>query len=185
MTSLLKRWAVACGVAAFCLASLTSYAAAPACDSGSGGITLPPGFCALVAVDGLGAARHLVVAPNGDVYVALQGGNGTSGGVVALRDANGDGRFEIQQKFGDGSVTGIALRNGYLYIAKPESIERYKMTPGQLQPSGAAEVVVSGLPPEREHDDKGLTFDGMGSFYINIGSPSNACQSRDRQKGVP
>src|SRR5579872_7483716 len=47
--------------------------AAPSCDSGNGGITLPAGFCAEVVADGLGAARHLVVAPNGDVYVALQG----------------------------------------------------------------------------------------------------------------
>ena len=54
-------------------------------------------------------ARHIAVAPNGDIYVALQGGQGTAGGVVALRDANGDGRFEIQEKFGDGSITGIAL----------------------------------------------------------------------------
>jgi glucose/arabinose dehydrogenase len=185
MTSVLKRLTIACGVAAFCLANLAAYAAAaPACDSDNGGITLPPGFCALVAADGLGHARHLAVAPNGDLYVALQGGQGAAGGVVALHDANGDGRFEVQEKFGDGSVTGIALENGYLYVAKPQSIERYKMTPGQLKPSGTAEIVVSGLPPEREHEDKGLTFDGKGSFYINIGSPSNACQSRDRQKGV-
>ncbi len=49
-------------------------AAAPACDPDNGGITLPAGFCALVAADGLGAARHIVVAPNGDLYVALQSG---------------------------------------------------------------------------------------------------------------
>ena len=47
-------------------------AAAPACDPDNGGITLPAGFCALVAADGLGPARHIAVAPNGDVYVALQ-----------------------------------------------------------------------------------------------------------------
>ena len=40
------------------------------CDADNGGLKLPQGFCALVAADGLGAARHLAVAPNGDVYVA-------------------------------------------------------------------------------------------------------------------
>ena len=44
--------------------------------------------------------------------------------------------------------------------------------------------MVSGLPGEREHGDKGLTFDGKGSFYVNVGAPSNACQSRDRRTGV-
>jgi glucose/arabinose dehydrogenase len=81
-------------------------------------------------------------------------------------------------------VTGIAWRNGYLYIAKPTSIERYKMKPGELKPSSAAEVVVAYLPSEREHREKGIAFDGKGSLYINVGSPSNACQSLNRQPGV-
>jgi glucose/arabinose dehydrogenase len=182
----MKRWIFGCGIALFCMTALTSFAAAkPACDSDNGGLTLPPGFCALVAANDLGTARHAVVAPNGDLYVALQGGGGTQGGVVALRDTKGNGRFDVKEYFGDGSVTGIAPHKGYLYIAKPQSIERYKMTPGQLKPSGPAEIVVSGLPPEQEHRDKGLTFDDKGFFYINVGSPSNACQSRDRRKGVP
>ena len=39
------------------------------------------------------------------------------GGVVALRDTDGDGQFEMKEHFGAGSSTGIALRNGYLYVA--------------------------------------------------------------------
>ena len=117
--------------------SLALHAATPlACDPDNAGLTLPEGFCALVAADGLGTARHAVVAPNGDLYVALQSGKGKTGGVVALRDENGDGRFETKEYFGDGSSTGIALRNGYLYVAKVESVERWKMTPGQLKPAG-------------------------------------------------
>ena len=113
-------------------------------------------------------------------YVAL-----LNGGVAALRDANGDGRFEISEKFGEGSATGIALRNGYLWIAKVNSVERYKMTPGQLKPSGAPEVVVSGLQGVRQHGDKGIAFDGKGFFYVNVGAPSNDCQVRDRTKQSP
>ena len=102
-------------VAACCMTSLGLRAATPfACDKDNAGLTLPDGFCALVAADGLGTARHAVVAPNGDLYIALQSGKGRTGGVVALRDENGDGRFETQENFGDGSSTGIALRSGYL-----------------------------------------------------------------------
>ena len=67
---------------------------APACDPNNGGITLPAGFCAFVAADGLGAGRHMAVAANGDLYLALQ----DKGGVVALRDTNGDGRFEMKAR---------------------------------------------------------------------------------------
>jgi glucose/arabinose dehydrogenase len=157
---------------------------APVCDPDNGGITLPSGFCALIVADGLGAARHMAVAANGDLYVAIRGDR-DKGGVVALRDTNGDGRFEMKETIETGSVTGIGIRNGYLYIATPNTVERYKMTPGQLKPTGAAEVVVKDLPGVRQHGDKGLTFDGKGSLYVNVGAPSNACQVRDRQKESP
>src|SRR5580693_8855362 len=39
------------------------------CAGSDGGILLPPGFCATVFADNLGHARHLVVAPDGVVYV--------------------------------------------------------------------------------------------------------------------
>jgi glucose/arabinose dehydrogenase len=148
------------------------------CDSDNGGITLPAGFCAVVAADNLGTARHLVIASNGDTYVALQA---KPGGVVALRDGNGDGKFETKESFGAGSITGIALRNGYLYVAKMNSVERFKMTPGQLKPAGPPEVVVSGLEGVQQHGDKGIAFDGNGGLYVNVGAPSNACQSPDRR----
>jgi glucose/arabinose dehydrogenase len=185
MTSL-KRSAIGFfAAAAFCLTSAVSHAATqPACDKDNGGLTLPDGFCAIVAADDLGTARHAVVAPNGDLYIALQRSKDKSS-VVGLRDADGDGHFETQVNFGTGSATGIAIRNGYLYIAKVESVERFKMTPGQLKPTGDAEVIVEGLPTENEHHDKGLTFDGKGFLYINIGSPSIGCQTHDRQAYDP
>jgi glucose/arabinose dehydrogenase len=51
-------------------------------------------------------------------------------------------------------------------------------------PSGEPETIVTGIPMEREHEDKGLAFDGKGSLYINIGAPSNACQEKDRAPKV-
>jgi glucose/arabinose dehydrogenase len=157
---------------------------APACDPDNGGIQLPPGFCALVVADGLGPARHIATAPNGDIYVALQA-DGKKGGVIALRDTNGDGRFEVQERVGEDSTTGVALHDGYLYLAHFHSVERYKMTPGKLTPSGAPEIVVSGLPGVEEHGDKGIAFDGKGSLYVNVGAPSNACQPKNRMAKVP
>ena len=39
------------------------------CSQDDSGLKLPPGFCATVFADGIGHARHLVVAQNGVVYV--------------------------------------------------------------------------------------------------------------------
>jgi glucose/arabinose dehydrogenase len=171
-------------LALVCAALTQSLGAAPACDADNGGLKLPSGFCALVVADELGAARHLAVAQNGDLYVALRG-DGEKGGVFALRDADGDGRFEIKQHFGDGSLTGIAIRNGYLYVAGMNEIRRYQLTGGQLTPSRPPETVVAGLSGVRQHGDKGIAFDGAGGLYVNVGAPSNACQARDRQAKSP
>jgi glucose/arabinose dehydrogenase len=85
------------------------------CDTGNGGLTLQGGFCASVVADNLGPARHMVVSPSGDLYVMLRRAveGGPAGAVIALRDADGDGRFEQQQRFGAGlNGTDIDWRDG-------------------------------------------------------------------------
>jgi glucose/arabinose dehydrogenase len=187
----LKTVNFACSAAlAFTLYALPATAAKPlqppaptTCDADNGGITLPPGFCAKVVANDLGAGRHLVVAPNGDLYIALQSrGRNDAGGVIALRDSSGDGTYKTKEQVTTGSSTGIAIENGYLYVGHPSSIVRFKLTPGTLKPTGAEETVAT-LPVQHEHEDKGLAFDGKGSVYTNIGAPSNACQPHDRTKG--
>jgi glucose/arabinose dehydrogenase len=163
------------------------------CDPDNGGLILPPGFCAAVIADKLGTARNLVVAPNGDVFVSLRSGPRVEGQppsegyIVGLRDTNGDGRMDVQEKFGTRGATGIRLRNGYLYYATITSIERFKMMPGELKPAGPAEVVVGDFPSganQRGHRDKDIAFDNAGNVYVNVGLPSNACAEPDRQKGA-
>jgi glucose/arabinose dehydrogenase len=156
--------------------------AGPACDPDNGGLQLPEGFCALVAADDLGSARHLAVAPNGDLYVALAG---AGGGIAALRDADGDGRMERRERFGDQGGTGIQLHDEYLYFAPDTLILRYRLKSGELVPSARPEVIVFGLPEQRSHAAKPFELDGAGYLYVNIGAPSNACQARDRAAGLP
>ena len=106
-------------------------AALPTPDPDNGAITVPSGFRALVVADNLGSLRFMTVAPNGDVYVKT-----SKDGIIALRDQNGDGRAEIQQKFGSGGGTGIALRDGFLYHSTNSAVYRYRMAPGELAPRG-------------------------------------------------
>src|SRR5262252_5104401 len=135
MGSSRSRIGAACFAAAAAMAALAigvSGQSKIACAPDNGGITLPQGFCALIVAEDVGNARHMAVAPNGDLYVATntrgaRGGPQTGGGVVALRDTNGDGKFDQREQISSGATTGVALRNGYLYLAHPKTIERYKM----------------------------------------------------------
>jgi glucose/arabinose dehydrogenase len=167
--------------------------AVPACDGDNGGLKLPAGFCALVIADNLGEARNLVVAPNGDLFMSLRSGPRAQGQppqpgyLLGLRDTNGDGKIDVTEKFGTNGATGIRLRNGYLYYSTPTSIERFKMTPGELKPAGSAEVIVGGFPSganQAGHRDKDIAFDDRGNVYVNVGLPSNACAQPDRVKGA-
>jgi glucose/arabinose dehydrogenase len=165
------------------------HGAVPACDPGNGGITLPAGFCAAVVsgTNPVPGARHIVIAPNGDMIVSFNSaGRGQTGGIVILRDTNGDGKADVAgAKFGTGNTTGIALRNGYLYYASTIEVGRYKLNTGDLQPAGAPEKIVTGFPVQNQHEDKDLAFDDRGGMYVNVGLPANACQKPDRQPGVP
>ena len=115
------------------------------------------------------------------------GGRGqpeTGGGAVALRDANGDGRFEVKEPFGSGSTTGIALRNGYVYLAHPLTIERMQADQRDAEADRRGRDDRHRAAHRAQHEDKGIAFDGNGSLYINVGAPSNACQDPDRRPGV-
>ena len=129
--------------------------------------------------DNLGKLRFIAVAPNGDVYVKVR-----EGGIIALRDRDGDGRAETKQTFGGGGGSGIAVRDGWLYHSSNSAVFRYRMAPGELVPKGPQETIVSGLPEGKEHFTKNFAFDGEGRLLVEVGSPSNALGVPDRQKGA-
>jgi glucose/arabinose dehydrogenase len=76
--------------------------------------------------------------------------------------------------------TGILVRNGFLYLDEGERIARYPLRGGELLPDAAAEVIVSGIPLNPGHRARNFAIAPDGSLYLNIGSPSNSCQVKDR-----
>ncbi len=168
-----------CGALVVATLPVRAQSGLPACAPDNGGITLPDGFCAMVVADDLGAARHLTVAPNGDLYVAIRNQEDAPGGIIALRDTDGDGRADLQERFGRDGGTSIELHNGYLYFGRDTAIERYRMRPGSLVPHEPPEVLAT-FPDQQGHRAKGFAFDGAGGMFVNVGAPSNACQPGGR-----
>jgi glucose/arabinose dehydrogenase len=165
------------------LASLlvaTLATALPTPDADNGGITLPPGFRAVVVADNLKPLRNMTVADNGDIYIKTR-----QDGIYALRDTNGDGRADVIKEFGSGGGTGIALHNGWLYESTNDHVFRYKLTPGELVPTGQPERVVRDLPNGHQHEAKAFAFGADGMLYVETGSPSNAFGGKkDRALGA-
>lgn len=161
-----------------------------------GGITLSPGFCATVFADNIGHARHLVVAADGVVYVNTWSGvyydndKPPAGGfLVALQDTNGDGRADLNQRFGDGvpqgsaGGTGIAIYNGALYAEQNDRILRYALKPGSVVPKGTPEVIVSGMPLTGDHPMHPFVIDAKGQIFVDLGSATNTCEAKNRMPG--
>jgi glucose/arabinose dehydrogenase len=157
--------------------------AGPRCATDNAGLTLPPGFCALIVADQVGRARHLVIAPNGDVMVALDRAQDADGGVLVLRDGDGDGAAEQQRRFASGTGNGLALSDRHLFYATNEAVLRFPWRTGAMEPAGAADTIVSGLPADRNHRRKSIVLGAGNAVYVNIGSPSNSCQAQDRTAG--
>src|SRR6266850_962364 len=168
------------------------------CADDNGGISLPAGFCATVFADNIGHARHLVVAPNGVVYVNTWSGryygNDTppaGGFLVALQDTNGDGQADVRLRFGDsvqtGSAgcTGITLYRGGLFAEVNDRIVRYALPTKGIVPTSAPTVILSGLPLTGDHPMHPFVIDTRGTLYVNSGSATNACQVQNRMPKSP
>ncbi|MDH3456013.1 MAG: PQQ-dependent sugar dehydrogenase [Gemmatimonadota bacterium] len=161
----------------------------PTCAADNVNLKIVEGFCAVLVADNVGRARHLTVAPNGDVFVALSGGRGpggarVDGGVLALRDTDGDGQADVTARFGAGVGDDVEFRGSFLYYSTNDAVMRYPWREGALEPAGPADTIVSGLPAERSHRAKSFAFGPDGSLFVNIGSPSNACQDPPRTPGA-
>jgi glucose/arabinose dehydrogenase/mono/diheme cytochrome c family protein len=168
------------------------------CVGDAGGITLSPGFCATVFADKLGHARHLVVTPNGVVYVNTWSGRyyhfdtpPPGGFLVALQDTKGNGRADNIVRFGPGvpegnaGGTGIGIYKGHLYVETNDRIVRYELPASGIEPTRAPETVVSGLPLSGDHPMHPFAIDAQGNLYVDLGSATNSCQSQNRMPNVP
>lgn len=161
----------------------------PKCATDNGGITLPQGFCASIFADSLAGPRHLTVAPNGDVFVSLQGSrrNDTPqpGGVMVLRDRDGDGVADERKQFGNFGSSEVALFDGYVYAENRSGVLRFKFPAGGMEPTAGPDTVIKGLPGTGSHPLKTFVIASNGSMYVNHGTASNACQQSDRAAGSP
>jgi glucose/arabinose dehydrogenase/mono/diheme cytochrome c family protein len=177
--------------------ALSQSSAAPAAQSkacpSQTELKLPPGFCASVFADGIGHARHLVVAPDGVVYVNTWSGRyygndktPDGGFLVALQDTKGTGHADVTERFGEtvdsggAGGTGISWYKNFIYAEINDRIVRYALQPGSIVPKGPPEVIVSGLPLTGDHPMHPFAIDADGQMYVDVASATNACQEKNR-----
>ncbi|MGF6308800.1 glucose/arabinose dehydrogenase [Bradyrhizobium sp. i1.8.4] len=156
---------------------------------------------------GLQHPRSIYVLPNGDILVveskapgtepikrpkdfimkwveswATSGGDtGESNRITLLRDANGDGKPEMQSTFLDHlhSPFGVALVGNDLYVANTDAIVRYPYHEGETKITEPGQTLTQ-LPggPIDHHWTKSLVASPDGTLlYVGVGSNSNITEN--------
>jgi glucose/arabinose dehydrogenase len=168
--------------------------------------TVPQGYTITPIATGFGISRQTLVLPNGDILVAEGRGGGehalrpkdviagyikakgtssakSGNRLTLLRDANGDGVYELRTVFADklNAPYGLALVGKKLYVADQDALLGFDYSPGQTKAS-APPVKVTDLPAAINHHwTKSLTASPDGRYlYVGIGSNSNITE-----RGMP
>jgi len=158
------------------------------CAEDNAGLKLPTGFCAMIFSDTLRGARHMWIAPNGDVYLAAQGGGRGSGngGVWLLHDENHDGIADSRVRLASGfNSSEVRMFDGYIYAENMTGVVRFPYKPGSTEPAAKLDTIVEGLQRNGDHTTKTFVIARDGSMYLDIGSATNACQEKNRTKDSP
>lgn len=139
-------------------------------------IKLPAGFTISVYASGLPAARQMAWGDKGVLFV----GSMDAGAVYAVSDQGGKQVVKTVLT-GLNMPTGIAFRDGALYVAAVNRILRYDGAEDRLDKMPAPKVVYNDLPSSRHHGWKYLTLDRQGRLIFGVGAPCNIC---DLPKGT-
>ena len=126
-------------------------------------LTVPAGFRIELFATGFEDPRTMVLAPNGDVFVAESG----AGRITVLR---GKQRFTFATLLQ--SPFGLAFRGQHLYVGNSNGVVRFAYKPGQTAASGKPEQITTF--PSRGHSTRNVIFNRDGSkMYVAVGSASN------------
>ncbi|WP_312245683.1 PQQ-dependent sugar dehydrogenase [Stutzerimonas nitrititolerans] len=161
--------------------------------------TVPPAFTVTAIATDLKIPRQTLVLPNGDILVAegrggnaaklkpkdviagkikAQGNTSVESGnrLTLLRDADGDGTYELQTVFAEdlNAPYGLAFHDGNLYVANQDALVRFDYQEGQTEASSPPTKVTDLPSAINHHWTKALTISPDGRFlYVGIGSNSN------------
>jgi glucose/arabinose dehydrogenase len=164
--------------------------------------TVPENFTVTAIATDLKIPRQTLVLPNGDILVAEGRGGGAAslkpkdviagyikakgnttvkGGnrLTLLRDADGDGTYEMQTVFADNlnAPYGLAFFEGTLYVANQDALVRFDYQDGQTEASGPPTKITDLPSAINHHWTKALTVSPDGRFlYVGIGSNSNTTE---------
>src|SRR4030095_15279721 len=134
-------------------------------------LTLPPGFRIAVYAADVPNARQMALGPPGVVFV----GSRSEGKGYAVVDRDGGNRTVHVVASSLNQPSGVAFRDGALYVAAVNRILRFRDVARDLAHPPKAEVVTDAYPSDAHHGWKFIAFGPDGRLYVPVGAPCNIC----------
>lgn len=146
---------------------------------------VPKGFkVSVFAEGGFTYPRWMVLAPNGDIFVADSRANS----IVVLRDTNKDGKADQRWVWSDklSQPFGMAFHKDWFYVANTDAVVRLKYKSGQTEASGEPEKVVELTPGGyNQHWTRNILFSPDGKkMLVSIGSATNVSVEADPKRAA-
>ena len=136
-------------------------------------LQLPAGFEIEIWVENIDNARQMAIGDGGTLFVGSRG----AGKVYAVPKINGDQpKRVLTLATGLASPSGIAFRDGDLYVADVNRLYRYRDIESHLLDVPQPELVFEDIPSDRMHGWKNIAFGPDGLLYIPVGAPCNICE---------
>ena len=133
----------------------------------------PDGFIVSIFADDVPNARQMAMGGDGIIYAGSRG----AGKVYAIVDSNGDYRADRVYTIAEGLrlPSGIAYRDGSLYVGAVSKILRFDDIDNRLADPPDPVVVTDDYPTDGHHGWKFIDFGPDGKLYVPVGAPCNIC----------
>jgi glucose/arabinose dehydrogenase len=139
-------------------------------------LKVPDGFRIAIFADDVPNARQMALGASGTLFV----GSRDAGRVYAItHDGTKASAVKVIAK-GLKVPSGIAFRDGSLYVAALDRVLRYDGIEQKLALPPAPVVVTDALPSDGSHGWKFIAFGPDGKLYVPVGAPCNICEPSER-----
>jgi glucose/arabinose dehydrogenase len=144
-------------------------------------LSVPAGFHVDVWAEDFNVPRFMILGPGNEILLS-DSGNAPKGCVYVFPPGSNERRKIIdglQQPFG------LAMLNGYLYVAENDSVKRYKYDQKAMTAASPGEEVVSLKGQGTHHWTRSLLFDRANKYlYVGVGSGSNSWPGEDPRRAA-
>lgn len=144
-------------------------------------LSVPDGFHVDVWAEDFDVPRFMMLGPSNEILLS-DSGTAPKGCVYVFPPNSKDRRKIID---GLNQPFGLAMLNGYLYVAENDSVKRYKYDSKAMTASTPGEEVVSLKGQGTHHWTRSLLFDRAGKYlYVGVGSGSNSSPGEDPRRAA-